>query len=217
MGLNYKPQGKGSMNGGPVDGADKTKGNQGIQMIAIVPDKAQAGFTDKEGNARTAHWIDVQVDHRDPRAKGQHGLHLGSEKQQYNGQTRDSNGVKYYDNQLEAIKEAAGDNFYYDESREQTVYGFSGEMMNRNDSKDKEGNLVRYGNIVKTSSLKPSKEGFDISIPVMKEQFKAIKEGNQRFNAERQAKSAEKAAPEVQVEQQMTEPEPEGFEPAPEM
>ena len=62
----------------------------------------------KDGKTR---FIDVQVDHRDPRGPEQTNLHLVSERtQDKDGQTRFNNGAPYSSGQFVKIVDAAGPN-----------------------------------------------------------------------------------------------------------
>ena len=75
-----------------------------VNLVAVTYDNS----TTKDG--KESQYLDVQVDGRDPRGKGQTNLHLVSERTEFEGKTRYNNSAPYTKKQFDAIKEAAGDN-----------------------------------------------------------------------------------------------------------
>src|SRR5438067_159521 len=117
----------------------------GVNLIAKV-------YNNSATKDNKTHYIDVQVDARDPRGPEQTNLHLKSDRiAGEDGKTRYNNGAPYSIGQLQEIVKAAGPNtepiLDKDSKQVGTLYGVKGNVMPA---------ARGTGLVVNTKSLQPS-------------------------------------------------------------
>lgn len=187
-----------------------------LDMLVVKYDKAEHNYQDKEGNDKTVHFMDAQaaqVEGANPDLKRQINPHLFSQKNhegphagKYNTQ------VGYYDSQMDAIKEAAGDNVFAvndkDGNQVGSVYAVKSNVIFRKHEVD--GKEVSNGAAMDTKTLQPVSDEFakqlhemEANGGVMQHQFDAVGENIKDFQAAQAAK-ADKQAEAPQVEQAET-------------
>jgi|GEM_PF-6748209 len=137
-----------------------------LDMLVVKYDKAEHNYKDKEGNDKTVHFMDAQaaqVEGANPDLKRQINPHLFSQKNhegphagKYNTQ------VGYYDSQMDAIKEAAGDNVFAvndkDGNQVGSVYAVKSNVIFRKHEVD--GKEVSNGAAMDTKTLQPVSDEF---------------------------------------------------------
>lgn len=159
------------------------------------------GASTKDGER---HFIDFQVDARQPGFENQQHLHLRTKEETYtdkqSGEQRKgyNNDVAYTSEQLNQFIAAAGDNFHHDEARKQTVFGVKASVMPR-EIKPKEGQT--YGdNYLAINTRKPiSGSDYQIDENTLTNQFESVKAAKAAAKetpvAEQSAEAPAKAAP----------------------
>ncbi|QWF85666.1 hypothetical protein HUW46_09121 [Amycolatopsis sp. CA-230715] len=152
---------------------------QGVNLLAKVLDKS----TTRDGKT---HYVDVQVDARDPRVRGQTNLHLKSEPVQgADGKRRFNNDLPYSVRQLQEMAEAAGENhepvLNKDGQKIGTLYGFKSDVMPA---------MRATGLVVKTKSAQPS--DFRVDDKTLDNQFDSMRAAREARN---KATAAQASAP----------------------
>lgn len=146
--------------------------------------------TTKDG--KESQYLDVQVDARDPRGKGQTNLHLISERTEFEGKARYNNSAPYTKKQFDAIKEAAGDNLTpivnKDGEEIGTMYAVKASVMPAGTGK---------GLVINTSKPMTTSE-FKVDGKTMTGQMESVKEAKAAKAAAKEA-----AAPAPEAEQQV--------------
>ncbi|WP_181273675.1 hypothetical protein [Brevibacterium oceani] len=153
----------------------------GVNLVAKVYNNGET----KDGKS---HYADIQVDARDPRAKGQTNLNLKSEARKdaegkpvldANGRQRFSNGAPYSKGQLEEIVKAAGPNkeplVTKDGKEVGTVYGLKGSVMPSTNGS---------GLVVNTKKVEPGE--FKVDKDTIANQFDAMREARDAAKAAKQ-------------------------------
>lgn len=156
-----------------------------VNLIAV-------GYTNAA--SETSRWLDVQIDHRDPRAKDQSNLHLSSSKETRDGAERYIHTVPYSESkQIPKMVEAAGDNkapkYDIDGNVTGQIIAFKGSLMTSDDNK---------GWIVNTSKpMGPSEFGIDDK--TLDAQYASMQDASEKNKA---AKAQEQeAAPQAEQPQ----------------
>lgn len=171
-----------------------------VSLIAVAYDNA------KTKNGKT-QFVDVQIDHRDPRAKGQSNLHLyGKPQEQPDGSqgwtsTQGYSKEKQWDKMLEAAGPNQADKLDVEGNVVGKVIGFKANLMKADNPR--EGAIVRTTKELKQSDFKVEEGTLDA-------QYESMSAAKQTKEAQQgQAPQTETEAA-VAVEQQADEPTPVG-------
>jgi hypothetical protein len=153
-----------------------------------------------------SQFLDVMVDHRDPRGPGQSNLHLVSRKQERDGKTYYNNGAGYSMDQFEKIKAAAGPNV-------EPVTNKGGEPIGAAFAVKASVMPAKDGLIINTNK-EIGQSDFKMEPNTLNDQFGSMKAAKQARRAEKaaeaqQSQTAQPAAiPAPAAEAQVAEPEP---------
>lgn len=169
---------------------DLRKGTQGENSMkglnAVVLAYDNRSYNDKEGNLK-GRFLDVRLHPEDRRAEGQTSLAFAV-KPDKNAPGGYNNGVGYSAKQLDAIKEAAGDNVapLNDKDGKQvgTIYGVKGDVFFSNNAAVLNTKTVEATDL----SVQPNADGKSIQDQIF---------DKQRANKEAKAKTAEKSEAEA--------------------
>lgn len=188
---------------------------KGLNLLVVKYDNATHSYNDKEGNAKNVHFLDAQTLEiggvNEGKIKPQLNPHLFSQKEndpQYEG--RYNTQVPYYDNQFEAIKEAAGDSAFpvNDKNGNQigTAYAVNADVMFRN--REVDGKKVSNGAALNYKTLGPVSEDIAKTLQeaeanggVVKAQFEQVAATGAEFKAQRAAKENQAEVPQAETPQ----------------
>lgn len=184
-----------------------------LDLLVMKYDNAEHTYEDKNNEEKTTHFLDAQVTQvggANSKLKPQVNPHLFTQENnegKYAGQYNTQ--VPYFDNQMDAIKDAAGDNAFpindKDGKQVGTAYAVKSDIMFR--KREIDGKSLANGAIINTKSLQPISDDLSKVLHelesdgkgVVQSQFEAVSENIKNLQAEQKAKSeAQAEAPQAE-------------------
>lgn len=191
-----------------VDVRKETQGEnsmKGVELFVMAYDSNV--HKDKETGEIKNHYLDVRMHPEDRRADKQSNLALVSKTKEYDGKKVYDNKAPYAAKQMDAIKEAAGDNktplLTKDGKEIGTIYGVKADLMVGNGR----NLLINTKTLESTDkSVQPDAEGKSVLTRSF-EKVIPFKEAQEAARAEKAAADKEAKAAEAQAEAPQTETE----------
>lgn len=170
------------------------------------PRALQVAVYDKAVDKFGGRYADVQLDSRDPQAQGQSNLHLATRFPSKDAKVQKPNhDARYSESQMNAIKEAAGNNFIRDDQRGLTVYAVKAKLTS---TKNNPGLIINTKEGVQASDFNMTQEARDAQFAAMRAS-KAQKDAAKQEapQADAQASQPQAAAAQQAPESAVDEPE----------